>query len=399
MKRVAASSRWLAASLAGLIAAPALAQGAVPQPQPPLRFDLSFPELQPWQWAGLTLGLFGSMVLALVLERVLLAAGLRLAKLTVSRWDDQLVAAGRGPLRLTLWGALIGMGSRLLRLPAGAQRPVDLLVRSLVIISLAWFFQRALSLLGEFFDDRVTHEANQDPSKVRALRTQVVVLRHFFEVATYIIGAALLLLQFDVVRNVGVSLLASAGIAGLVLGLAAQKSISTLLAGIQLSITQPIRIGDFVVVEGESGTVEEITLTYVVVKLWDLRRLVLPINYFLEKPFQNWSKGPPELLGTVVLEVDYSADVDAFRAELDQVLAGDAARALWNGQTKKIHVTQATDRVKTVRVLVSAADFDAAFELRCLVRERLTAFLARHPEWLPVTRSETRTTEPKAKAG
>src|SRR5262249_29942914 len=152
---------------------------------------------------------------------------------------------------------------------------------------------------------------------------------------------------------VGVSLLASAGIAGLVIGLAAQKSISTLLAGIQLSITQPIRIGDTVGVGGEDGTIEGINLAGVGGKIVDLRRLVVPMNSFFEKPFQNWSKGTSHLLGTVTLQVDPLAEVRAFREELSRVLEGEG-REWWDHRVQEVKVVESTDRTMTLRVLVSA---------------------------------------------
>src|SRR3954465_9465689 len=180
-------------------------------------------------------------------------------------------------------------------------------------------------------------------------------------------------MPFEVVRNVGVPLLASAGIAGLVIGLAAQKSISTLLAGIQLSVTQPIRLGDQVVVENEFGTVEEITLTYVVIRVWDERRLVVPITTFLDKPFQNWTRATGNMLGEVLLQVDYSADIDALREELKRVLS-EEGRELWDGKVQSVVVLNVLEKTLSVRALVSARDPGKLFDLRCLVRERLIVF-------------------------
>jgi small-conductance mechanosensitive channel len=182
-----------------------------------------------------------------------------------------------------------------------------------------------------------------------------------------------------------VSLLASAGVAGVVLGLAAQKSIGALLAGIQLSITQPIRIGDQLVVETENGTVEEISLTYVVIRTWDFRRLVVPVTQFLEKPFQNWSKGGVEMLGTVTLQVDWATDIEAIRKELARVLA--EAKDLWDGKTARVHVVDSTEQTMQLRILLGGF-VDSLFDLRCLVRERLIAFVHRTPEWLPRQRME-----------
>jgi len=218
-------------------------------------------------------------------------------------------------------------------------------------------------------------------------------LRRVFAIAIYLITGALLLLQFEVVRHIGVSILASAGIAGLVIGLAAQRPLSALLAGVQLSVSQPIRIGDMVVVEGEIGTIEEIRLTYVVVKIWDLRRLVLPITYFLDRPFQNWSRGAQQILGAATLVVDFSADVDALRAELKRVLEREGG-SLWDGQVQNLMVTDATNGGMTLRILVSSTDSGKNFDLRCLLRERMLAFIRSHPQWLPVTREESRNAPP-----
>lgn len=212
----------------------------------------------------------------------------------------------------------------------------------------------------------------EDPAFAAGVRTQVRVLRRVVAMIIAILGTALVLMQFAVVRNVGASLLASAGVAGIVLGLAAQRSISMLLAGIQLSLTQPIRIGDTVIIENEWGWIEEITLTYVVVRVWDLRRLVVPITRFLEQPFQNWTKVTPEIMGTVSVFADYCVPVDAVRQHLSLVVKDDP---LWNGKVCGLQVTEATDRVVTLRALVSSADAGKNWDLRCNVREKLVAYL------------------------
>jgi small-conductance mechanosensitive channel len=355
---------------------------------PPVFFRRPVLGLEPWQWLGLVLVLGVGWVLALLLERLTLAFARRLAKWTHMQWDDSLVGAGKGPLRLPYYAALVALGTSFLLLPRPVQRVIDRVCYSLLIVAVAWFVLRFLSVSAAYVHDKVSSKT-QDAGRLRSVGTQLAVLRHVLEVATYIVAAALLLMQFEVVRNVGVSLLASAGIAGLVLGLAAQKSISTLLAGIQLSITQPIRIGDQVVVETEFGTVEEITLTYVVVQVWDQRRMVVPITHFLDKPFQNWSRAKSELLGPVLLQVDYSTDIDVLRAELKRILENEG-RELWDGKVQSVVVLDVLEKTLSVRVLVSAADPSKLFDLRCLVRERLVLFLRTHTEWLPTVRSATR---------
>ncbi len=359
---------------------------------PPIFFSDTILGLEPWQWLGLAVVLLGSLVLALVLERLFLKFTMRLARWTKITWDDDMVSAGKGPLRLLVFAALMLTGVYFLLLPVPAQEFFRRVGYTLGVISLAWFILRFLRVSAAFVQNRVS-SGMKDASRARSLSTQLVVLRSIFEVATYVIAAALLLIQFDVVRNVGVSLLASAGIAGLVLGLAAQKSISTLLAGIQLSITQPIRIGDTVIVETEFGTVEEITLTYVVLRTWDERRLVIPIPTFLDKPFQNWSKGNPKMLGAVTLQVDFSTDIEAVRAELRRILEGDG-KALWDGRVGNVVVLEVMDRTLTLRALVSVDNSEKLFDLRALVRERLVQFLRANPQWLPFTRTESRNAAP-----
>ncbi|XXF76547.1 mechanosensitive ion channel family protein [Myxococcaceae bacterium GXIMD 01537] len=356
---------------------------------PPVFFEHPVLGLEPWQWLGLLVVLGVGLLVSLVLERLALAVAARMARWTRVTWDDALVAAGKGPLRLPFYAGLLAAGTSALQLPRPTQTLFDRVAYSLAIVSVAWFVLRFLRVMATYIQERVSADS-RDAARARGVRTQLAVLRHVFEAATYVIAAALLLMQFEVVRNVGVSLLASAGIAGIVLGLAAQKSISSLLAGIQLSITQPVRIGDQVVVENEFGTVEEITLTYVVVQIWDQRRLVIPITQFLDKPFQNWSKGPsPDLMGVVLLQVDFTTDIEELRAELRRVLETHG-REKWDGRVATVVVLEVMDRTMQVRVLVSAASAGALFDLRCIVREHLIYFLRSRPEWLPITRTEAR---------
>jgi small-conductance mechanosensitive channel len=197
---------------------------------------------------------------------------------------------------------------------------------------------------------------------------------------------AAILMTFEKVRYLGTSILASAGIAGLIVGFAAQRSIATLLAGIQIAITQPIRIDDVVIVENEWGRIEEITLTYVVVRIWDLRRLILPITYFLEKPFQNWTRVSADILGTIFLYVDYTVPVEAVRAEFRRILEKSGK---WDGRVSVLQVTNTTERTVELRALVSATDSSSAWELRCHVREKLIEFLQKnYPHALPRLRAE-----------
>jgi small-conductance mechanosensitive channel len=226
----------------------------------------------------------------------------------------------------------------------------------------------------------------RDNLRARKVRTQVVVLRRVTVVVVSFIAAVAMLMTFDRARALGTSLLASAGVIGLVAGVAAQSSLKNLIAGIQIAVTEPIRLDDVVVVEEQWGRVEEITLTYVVVKLWDNRRLVLPISYFVENAFENWTRQTSDLVGTVTLYLDHRTPVDALRGELLDVLRSSPR---WNGEAWTLQVTDVTERTIEVRALMSADDAGTAFDLRCEVRERLVAWLQReHPESLPQLRTD-----------
>ncbi|UDF04378.1 mechanosensitive ion channel family protein [Asticcacaulis sp. AND118] len=225
----------------------------------------------------------------------------------------------------------------------------------------------------------------KDNLKARRVHTQITLVRRLATFLLAVLTLAATFLLFDELRGLGVSLLASAGVAGIVIGFAAQKTLGNLLAGIQIALTQPIRLEDAVVVEGEWGWIEEITLTYVVVRIWDLRRLVLPISYFIEKPFQNWTRTSASIIGTVELYADYSLPVEPLRAHLLELLD---KTDLWDKQVQVVQLTETYPDVVKIRILVSAADSPTAFDLRCYVRENMVAFItARYPQCLPKTRA------------
>src|SRR5438552_11199435 len=225
----------------------------------------------------------------------------------------------------------------------------------------------------------------EDNLFARRIYTQVSVIRKIIVTAVVIIATGSILMLFDPVRQFGTSILASAGIAGVVLGFAAQKTLGNVLAGTQIALTQPLLIDDIVVVEGEFGQIEEITLTYVTVRTWDLRRLVLPITYFIEKPFQNWSRVSTELLGTVILYLDYQVPLGELRKELKRLAENNPK---WDRRVCGLQVTDTKQSTIEVRALVSGTDPGKTFDLRCEVREGLIEFLRRdYPESLPRVRN------------
>ncbi|MGI5862758.1 MAG: mechanosensitive ion channel family protein [Myxococcales bacterium] len=337
---------------------------------PELLFRFRVLEIEVWQWIGLLLALGAAWLLGIGLAWAGLWLADRLARKTAVTWDERLVDIARGPARFFLGVLAFGGLADLLRLAAPAQSFIDKCCRALLVVAAAWALLRFVSFLAVTLQDVLTQ--GESEGRARGVHTMVAVLRRVASVIVSVVAAALVLTQFEVVRNLGMSLLASAGIAGIVVGLAAQKSISSLLAGIQLSIAQPIRIGDSVVVEGEFGTIEEIHLTYVVVRVWDLRRLIVPITRFLEAPFQNWTKVSPELLGTVEIFADYSVPIDQVRAELLRFCEDHPA---WDKKVCSLQLTAVSERSVTLRALVSSADAGKNSELRHAVREQLVNFL------------------------
>ncbi len=224
-----------------------------------------------------------------------------------------------------------------------------------------------------------------DNLSARRIYTQVSVIRKIIITAVVIIATGSVLMLFDPVRQFGTSILASAGIAGIVIGFAAQRTLGNVLAGIQIALTQPLLIDDIVVVEGEFGQIEEITLTYVTVRTWDLRRMILPITYFVEKPFQNWSRVSTDLLGAVVLYLDYQAPIGELRKELKRLVENNPK---WDRKVCGLQVTDTKQTTIEVRALVSSTDPGKLSDLRCEVREGLIEFLCgNYPESLPRQRS------------
>jgi len=259
------------------------------------------------------------------------------------------------------------------------------IIAAVLVADTAWLGTRLIRVLSDLLLTRFRTDV-RDNLRARRAHTQIEIVRKIVTVSVWFVAFASVLTMFEQLREVGAGLLASAGIAGIVLGLAAQKTLGNLIAGFQIAFTQPIRLDDAVVVEGEWGWIEEITLTYVVVRIWDLRRLVIPIVYFIEKPVQNWTRTSASILGSVLFYVDYRVPADDVRDQLATILEESAH---WDGEVSRLHVTEAREGCVEMRALVSAADSPTAWELRCEVREKLLAWLReQHPTWLPRIRAE-----------
>jgi small-conductance mechanosensitive channel len=263
------------------------------------------------------------------------------------------------------------------------------ILSKLVEICLIISFGFTLTGLVKVFEDYVYHTYDlkkEDNLRERKLRTQLQFVRKLSISMIMVLTLCAVLLSFDNLRKIGAGLLTGVGVGGIIVGFAAQRSLSNFLAGMQIAFTQPIRIDDVLVVEGEWGRVEEITLTYVVLAIWDERKLILPINYFIEKPFQNWTRTGSNILGTAFLYLDYNAPVDAIRTEFERLLED---HPLWDKRVKVVHVTNITDRVMEIRLLISARSSGKAFDLRCFLREKMMLFIQeKHPYCLPKTRAE-----------
>ncbi|MDG1571384.1 mechanosensitive ion channel [Robiginitalea sp. M366] len=260
----------------------------------------------------------------------------------------------------------------------------------LFIFSFTWLVIRALRVVKKLIIAKYDI-GESDNLKARKVYTQFTILERIVIFIVIILALGLALMSFESIREIGVSVFASAGVAGIIIGLSAQKMIGTILAGIQIAITQPIRLDDVVIVEGEWGNIEEITLTYVVVRIWDKRRLVLPTTYFIEQPFQNWTKTSSDLIGVVFLYTDYTLPIEPVRKELQRLVS---EHELWDGQVANIQVTDSKPGFVELRVLVSASDATKAWDLRVYVREKLIAYLQEHyPDHLARTRVLLQPTE------
>lgn len=280
---------------------------------------------------------------------------------------------------------LVGAHSTLptLHIPAAYAQILSALYSRLYIVVIIWLLIKLVSL-SHIIAVRNFDIQTEDNLRARKVRTQFSFLQKTTHVLLIFIGAALLLMTFPAVKQVGGSLIASAGLVGIILGFAAQKTIGTFLAGFQIAFTQPIRIDDVVIVEKEWGQIEEITLSYVVVRIWDKRRLIVPINYFTEKPFENWTRTGSDLLSYVFLNFDYSVDLKPLREHFQKLLE---ATPLWDRTTSAVQVTNVTEKTIQVRFLMSARNSSRSFDLACYIREKMLEFVhEKYPDMLPKVR-------------
>jgi small-conductance mechanosensitive channel len=325
-----------------------------------------------------------SVVIGLIAHLIIFKTTERLSKKTKTIVDDLVVKHCRPPSRLILpllaYHFLIPLVQNVTELHSFLSHAFSILF----IVSVAWLAVK-LTVVFEDFIVLQYEVKSADNLRARTIHTQTRIIKKILVAIIIVLAIGTVLMSFSKVRQLGTSILASAGIVGIVVGIAAQRTIGTLLAGIQVAITQPFRLDDVVIVENEWGWIEEITLTYVVIRIWDLRRLVVPITQFLERPFQNWTRSSSDILGSVFIYVDYTIPVSEIRKQLKEIVE---QAPQWDGKVCVLHVTNAKEHTVELRALLSASDSPKAWELRCYVREKLIEFIQeKYPDSLPKLRT------------
>jgi small-conductance mechanosensitive channel len=345
--------------------------------------ELILKNWQTWTWSVSTLA--AAILIALAGHMVLFFVLTRLARRKGDVFINSLVDHGRRPSRWILPLLMLMAALPAARLSESVQTPIERAVGLGLIAATAWLVILISHIVSDLIFARYRMDL-ADNLSARRVHTQIEVLHRIVVVIVAVVALSIMLMTFPAIKHIGTSLLASAGLAGLIVGMAMKSTLSSLIAGIQIAFTQPIRIEDVVVVEGEWGWIEEIGTTYVVVRIWDLRRLVLPLSYFIEHPFQNWTRSSADLLANVLLYVDYTVPVETVRAELRRIVE---STNLWKGEVCVLQVTDATDHAIQLRALLDARDSSSAWDLRCYVREKLIQFLQeKYPNALPRVRAE-----------
>ncbi|MTK64139.1 MAG: mechanosensitive ion channel [Methanobacterium sp.] len=350
------------------------------------RLRLFLDWLPDWLASAIILGTVS--LAAHMLHRWLLRA-LRRSTVTRSHYLTLLMDKSEGPTRLAFVLFFFTMTLPLVPLPSSLTHGLVSALSAIFILLIGWSGIAAVELLGDLSLDRIK---TAEGAKARKHVTQIRLLNRSGKFLIGLITIAAAMMTLPAVRQNGVSLFASAGAAGLIVGLAARPVLSNLLAGIQIAITQPIRIEDSVIINNEWGWVEDITGTYVVIRTWDWRRLIVPLAWFLEQPFQNWTRESTDLLGTVLLYVDYQTPIADVRQAVERIVRQSS---LWDGKVVNLQVVDATQEAIQIRILASSSDAGKAWDLRCEIREKLiTVLQAQYPRSLPRQRMHFVADEP-----
>lgn len=336
-------------------------------------------------WVASLLIVAGAVAAAWLLHWAAMAVANHILGRRSEFWRNLLVRVRR-PTRLALVLILVGRAAAIA--PMTANQTALLQQTTLIgfILLMGWIVFLALDVGSALYMRRFKLDA-EDNLVARKHVTQVRILRRAAATLVVLVTAGLALMTISSVREWGVSLLAAGGAAGIIVGLSLQPLLTNLIAGVQIAMTQPFRIDDAVIVEGEFGRIEEITSTYVVVRLWDWRRLIVPLTYFISQPFQNWTREQASLIGTSMFYVSYAAPIEAMRAQLEEICK---ASSLWDGQVVNLAVTDTRDRTMEVRCIASARNAATTFDLRCEIREKMVTWLQdAHPGTLLYDRNLT----------
>lgn len=325
------------------------------------------------------------ILLVLIFHFVLFRILTSVTKKTDRKIDDMFINRLGSPTRWFMVAIAIRLAIPLFEIPVGIFEFIKQLFGLVTIGLVAWLLINALRIAEDYIRQKFDVGV-KDNLSARKIHTQFNVIRRIAIIMIFIVTLGAALMTFEKVRQLGTTIIASAGIVGLIVGMAAQKTLGNFIAGIQIALTQPIRVDDVVIVENEWGRIEEITLTYVVVKIWDLRRLIVPITYFIDKPFQNWTRVTADILGSVFIYTDHTIPVDVIREKLTEILNGSEH---WDRKVCVLQVTNTTEKSIELRALISAGDASTAWTLRCEVREKLVTFIQQnYPQCLPKFRAE-----------
>jgi small-conductance mechanosensitive channel len=336
-------------------------------------------------WLAVAVVVVVAVGLAFLAHRIVFAALERLTLRTAGTIDNALVRYAKRPawLIVTLFAFVLVVPG--LDIPEDMRISIGRVLSLLLTVAFGWLAFSLTRTINDVVAARYDLSA-ADNLRAREVHTRVRLLQRILAVTIVAVTASVILMAIPGIRQIGITLFASAGIAGIIAALAARPVLSNLFAGLQLALTQPIRIDDVVIVEGEWGWIEEIRMTFVVVRVWDLRRLIVPLSYFIETPFQNWTRKSADILGTVFLYTDYTVPVNRVREELHRILQGSD---LWDGEVWGLQVTNTSERTVELRALMGARSSGDAWNLRCHVREELIEFLQReYPQALPRLRAE-----------
>lgn len=290
---------------------------------------------------------------------------------TPSRLDDFIVEVLKLPFLFILIWIMLKIFSRTMFFDTSYYNAMGHALEVLLIATIGWILIKVTRVIFYYMEKKLGDNQTRT-IQMRGSLTKLTIFERMIVALIVIITVAVALMTFDSIRTVGVGLLSSAGVAGIIIGFAAQKSLGSIMAGIQIAITQPIKLDDTVVIQGQSGSIEEINLTYVVVKTWDERRLILPINYFLENPIENWTRNTSYITGSVFLYVDYKMPLDPLRQQLKEILKDNPK---WDGRTSAFEVTDMTDTHLQIRILISSSNSGENWKLQVEVREKLVQFI------------------------